>query len=107
TYIYPSPSASPYPIPVIEGIGFEKGGLDNPVSYLVCFTHQQYMFPDTSTTCGPIFVTSVQQLNNDLKSSISPNPNHGEFVIDINNNGQLYLFNLIGQSIATYKIVPG
>jgi hypothetical protein len=104
-------------ISYIEGIGSEYG-LFQPFYWALCCHHATlcvqlnqetiYSHQSSSTYCGWI-VTSVNE-QPEFHSSLFPNPNHGDFVFELNRSDfgsaelQLSLFSITGQKIFTAPV---
>jgi hypothetical protein len=55
-------------------------------------------------------VTGIKNINKDLTAKLYPNPNNGSFTLQFDNtieNGELILFNSIGQQVHEQKITQG
>jgi hypothetical protein len=52
--------------------------------------------------------TAIKEMeSNEQSISVYPNPNNGNFLVDMKGNGQASLFNSIGQRVANYTLVDG
>ena len=102
----------------IEGVGSNSGFFYNlnyqpwsicisyPAPYnifLTCFMRNYYLYPYTASGC----VTSIQENHStETKFKVFPNPNGGNFKIEISNKNSLpkgvFIKNILGQTILSF-----